>query len=156
MTCIKRLFAILLFAVAPALAFAGETLLTLTGMGAPIEFDREKLEAMEKVTLKTTTIWTEGEQSFTGVPLTTFFGEVGVESGRIKAMAINDYAIEIPVTDAVPNGPIIAYELNGEPMSVRDKGPLWIVYPYDSNPDYQSEVIYSRSIWQLDRIEVLR
>ncbi|RYH00603.1 oxidoreductase, partial [Salipiger sp. IMCC34102] len=39
-------------------------------------------------------------------------------------------------------------------MQVRDKGPLWIVYPYDDTPEYRSEVIYSRSIWQLDRIEV--
>jgi hypothetical protein len=40
-------------------------------------------------------------------------------------------------------------------MSVRDKGPLWVIYPYDSD-DYRSEVIYSRSIWQLDRLEVVQ
>ncbi|MGE4326166.1 MAG: oxidoreductase, partial [Pseudodonghicola sp.] len=28
------------------------------------------------------------------------------------------------------------------------------VYPYDTNPAYQGEVTYSRSIWQLDRITV--
>jgi hypothetical protein len=48
----------------------------------------------------------------------------------------------------------VAYLRNGAEMSMRDKGPLWIVYPYDAKPDYQSELIYSRSIWQLDRIEV--
>ena len=49
-------------------------------------------------------------------------------------------------------GPIIAYERNGKEMSVRSKGPLWIVYPYDSNPSYKTEAIYSRSIWQLEGI----
>ena len=44
---------------------------------------------------------------------------------------------------------------NGGRMSVRDKGPLWIVYPFDSSEEYQAELIYSRSIWQLVRIEVL-
>ncbi len=44
--------------------------------------------------------------------------------------------------------------MNGETMPVRRKGPLWIVYPYDSDEAYRSEAIYSRSIWQLDRIEV--
>ena len=73
----------------------------------------------------------------------------------MKATAINDYAVEIPVSDAVVGGPIVAYFLNGEPMSVRDKGPLWIVYPFDADPHYQTEVIYSRSIWQLDRIELI-
>ena len=46
------------------------------------------------------------------------------------------------------------YLRNGEPMSVRDKGPLWVVYNFDSNPEFQTEVMYSRSIWQLDRIVV--
>jgi hypothetical protein len=31
---------------------------------------------------------------------------------------------------------------------------LWIVYPYDRSPDYQSETIYARSIWQLRRIHL--
>ena len=77
-----------------------------------------------------------------------------MSSGTLKAVAVNDYAVEIPVTDAVEGGPIIAWERNGSTMSVRDKGPLWLVYPFDSVPAYQSEVIYSRSIWQLDRITV--
>ena len=59
------------------------------------------------------------------------------------------------VEDAVEGGPIIAYRLNGDRMSVRDKGPLWVVYPYDSDQVYQTEVIYSRSIWQLYRIDVI-
>ncbi|MGR3607464.1 MAG: oxidoreductase, partial [Sulfitobacter sp.] len=42
----------------------------------------------------------------------------------------------------------------GSLMSRRGKGPLWIVYPYDNNPSYKTETIYSRSIWQMDRIAV--
>jgi hypothetical protein len=30
-----------------------------------------------------------------------------------------------------------------------------VVYPYDMSTVYQSEVVYTRSVWQLDRIEVL-
>ncbi len=58
--------------------------------------------------------------------------------------------------DAVEGGPIIAYLLNGEEMSIRDKGPLWVIYPFDSDADFRSEVVFSRSIWQLDRLEILR
>ncbi|HEX9857587.1 MAG TPA: oxidoreductase, partial [Paracoccaceae bacterium] len=46
------------------------------------------------------------------------------------------------------------YAQNGVPLSVRDMGPLWVIYPYDSDVDYQSEVIYSRSIWQLQRMDI--
>jgi hypothetical protein len=93
---------------------------------------------------------------FEGVSLDVITDLLGVEEGTLLATAINDYTVEIPVADAVPGGPIIAYLMDGEEMSVREKGPLWVVYPYDSNADYRSEVVYSRSIWQLDRIEVVK
>jgi hypothetical protein len=139
---------------------SGDIVLTITGEiaatnadGAAV-FDRAMLEAMEPVEFTTTTTWTEGPQVFTGVLLFDLLALVGVTEGMLRAKAINDYAVDIPVSDAVEGGPIVAYLRNGEPMSVRDKGPLWIVYPYDSRREYRSEVIYSRSIWQLDRMEV--
>lgn len=128
--------------------------LSSTNDGKTAQFDMDMLRALDEKSFTTTTPWTEGKQTFTGVPLKTLLDVLGVEEGGLKATAINDYSVEIPVSDAVENGPIIAYLRNGKPMSVRDKGPLWIVYPYDADEKYQAEVIYSRSIWQLDRLEV--
>ena len=142
-------------ALAPTLIFAGDTLLTFTHAEEVSEFDIDALVALEAEEFTTSTIWTEGEQTFTGVPLRAFLSNVGVSDGKLKATAINDYAVEVPLEDAVEGGPIIAYLRNGETMSVRDKGPLWLVYPYDADPKFQTEVIYSRSIWQLDRLEVI-
>jgi hypothetical protein len=139
---------------------SGDILLTVSGEIAVTNrdgtavFDRAMLEALPVVEFTTTTTWTDGPQTFTGVGLHDLMETLGVEEGTLRAHAVNDYAVDIPVDDAVEGGPIIAYLLNGAPMSVRDKGPLWIVYPYDSNRDYRTEVIYSRSIWQLERMEV--
>jgi len=44
--------------------------------------------------------------------------------------------------------------MNGNPITVRQKGPLWLIYPYDTNPEYKSEVTYSQSVWQLKSIDV--
>ncbi len=148
------------FAEEPLQAPEGEVVLTVTGAidttngdGAAL-FDLEMLGGLPATEFETETIWTMGGQVFMGVELGDLLSVLGVEEGTLTATAINDYSVEIPVSDAVEDGPIIAYALNGAPMSVRDKGPLWVVYPYDANEDYQSEVIYSRSIWQLDRIVV--
>ena len=138
----------------------GDVILTVSGEiettngDGTASFDRAMLEAMDPVTIETTTIWTEGPQTFTGVPLATLMEQVGATGDSLSATAINDYAVEIPSGDWVEGGPIVAYLNNDEPMSVREKGPLWVVYPYDSDPAYQTEVTYSRSIWQLDRIIV--
>lgn len=138
----------------------GEVILTVSGGidanngDGVARFDLAMLQEMPATTIATTTIWTEGDQEFTGVELYTFLQELGVESGEITATAINDYAVTLPFSDAVTGGPIIAYARNGEPMSVRDKGPLWIIYPYDASPDYRTETIFARSIWQLDRMAI--
>ena len=140
----------------------GDIVLTVTGeidvtnAEGTLVFDYDALAALDAETFETTTIWTEGLHSFQGVSLKTLTDLLGTKEGTLLATAINDYTVEIPISDAVEGGPIIAYLMNDKEMSVRDKGPLWVIYPYDSSADYRSEVVYSRSIWQLDRIEVVK
>lgn len=138
----------------------GEVILEVTGKIAEMnldgkaQFDLDMLSLIEPSEIKTSTIWTDGVHSFTGVPLNSLLDLLGVTEGTLKMTAINDYMVEMPVSDAVEGGPILAYAMDGKPMSVRDKGPLWVIYPFDSDKTYQSETYYSRAIWQLNRIEV--
>ncbi len=138
----------------------GPVLLTISGELANTNgdgtaaFDLEMLRALGATDITTDTIWTPGTITFTGVELKTLLDHVGASGDEIDATAINDYTVVIPVSDAVEGGPIVAYEMDGELMSRRDKGPLWLIYPYSSNSEYRTEVIYSRSIWQLDRMAI--
>lgn len=157
---LKSLCAVLAFSIA-TWAYADEVLLTVSGdvgsngnMNA-WTFGRKALEALPSKSIDTTTIWTEGTQSFEGVSLDVLLDHVQAEEGTIRAVALNDYAVTIPTSDATDGGPIVAYLRDGKAMSVRDKGPLWIIYPYDANEAYQSEEIYARSIWQLNRLEIV-
>ncbi len=136
------------------LTISGE--ISTTNAEDALKFDRASLMALEPATIKTSTIWTEGVHEFQGVSLKTLVDLIGVTEGTILATAINDYSVEIPVTDAVEGGALVAYQMDGKEMSVREKGPLWVVYPYDSDADFRSEVIYSRSIWQLDRLKIVQ
>jgi hypothetical protein len=129
--------------------------LEVTNVKNTAQFDMDMLQSLDNTTFETRTIWTEGKHRFEGVSLAKLVEYLGIEGESLRATAINDYAVEIPLDDALEEGPIIAYKMNGEIMSLRDKGPLWIVYPFDSNPSYSTEVTYARSIWQLDRIEVI-
>jgi len=145
--------------LAPA---TGEIILTIsgniaqTGQEGTAQFDMKMLQILPQRSFETSTIWTEGVTSFVGVPLSVLLEQVEAEGATIRAMAINDYAVEIPRDTISSQDPIVAYEMDGAAMSRRQKGPLWIVYPYDSDTRYQTEVIYSRSIWQLDRLEIVK
>jgi hypothetical protein len=138
----------------------GPVVLTITGLAngsepkGVIEYDMPALQALPQTQFETKTMWTEGVQTFQGVELKTLLDSVNVQEGTLVAMAINDYRIEIPIAEIEQGGPIIAYLMNNKPMSVRDKGPLWLVYPYDKTAKYQTEVVFSRSIWQLNRLEI--
>lgn len=164
-----HLVALLLSLCSLATATAAETLpapegpvlltvsdnIAVTNVGETAQFDLAMLQALGETEIVTDTIWTPGTHRFTGVLLDTLLGAVGAQGARLQATAINDYTVEIPATDATAQGPIIAYAMDGKPMSRRDKGPLWVIYPYAADPQYRTEVIYSRSIWQLDRMTVV-
>lgn len=118
------------------------------------------LSAMQAVTFETSTIWTEGRLSFTGVPLRALLMETMapedlVPGAVVRVVALNQYFADIPLDALAQDVPILAFHIDGQPFPVRDKGPFWIVYPYDSAPEYMTEEVYSRSVWQVQEL-VLR
>jgi hypothetical protein len=137
-------------------AAAQDVVLTIDGAVAdgPVTFTDADLLALPQVEITTTTIWTEGTQRFSGPSLTTLLETVGAQGGSLTLRAINDYVVEMPLTAVEPGAPIIANRIDGEPFSVRDKGPLWLVFPYDSDERFRAESIYAYSVWQLIAITV--
>ncbi|MEN8838615.1 MAG: oxidoreductase [Celeribacter marinus] len=117
-------------------------------------FDLASLDAMTQGAFETTTIWTEGVQLFSGVYVNTIMEELGLTEGELFVSAINDYVVSMPVSEMRPDEALLATRRNGEEMSIRDKGPIWVVYPYDSDDDLRSEVVYSRSVWQVKQLRV--
>ena len=129
---------------------------TSSGSGSgTLELSLEELDAMDQVTFRTTTLWTDGMVTFSGVPLAKILAKAGVQGTAIQMKALNDYQVEMPLSVLEESIPLVATRMNGEQMSVRDKGPYWVVFPYDQSAKYQTETIYSYSIWQLDRLRVI-
>lgn len=138
------------------LAAQDPSALQVTGTnGVAVTFSLADLDALDQVMITTTTIWTEGEITFTGPSLQAVLRMAEIVSPNLTFTALNDYAIEMSAPEADAIYPILATRMDGQLMSVREKGPFWIVFPYDSDPSFQTETIYSQSIWQLDRIDVL-
>jgi hypothetical protein len=133
----------------------GKVVLSVSGLvsrhNAPgrADFDMEMLAALPQHQLVTRTPWHAGVQSFTGPLLRDVLAQAGAGGQKLIAVALNDYRCEIPAEDATRFPVIVARLNNGEPMRVRDKGPLFIVYPYDSDAQLRSDRYYSRSAWQL-------
>ncbi|WP_247745040.1 oxidoreductase [Shimia sp. R11_0] len=140
---------------------SGSVVLTVSGkidttnVGDTAQFDLDMLRAFPATSFSTTTIWTDGVQMFTGVSLALLLDTLGSTGNTLRVSAINDYSIEFDTDVLQADAPILAYELNDEQMHRRDKGPLWLVYPYDAKESFRTAKVYAHSVWQLDRIEVL-
>jgi hypothetical protein len=127
----------------------GPVLLTVTdAAGGSWRFDRGMIESLGWQTLTTLTPFTEGPQEFAGIPLSALVEATGAQGDVIEAVAINDYAAEIPVAHVAEHGVFLALDHNGEPMRVRDRGPVWIIYPSETVGAAQDR-FDTLMVWQL-------
>lgn len=159
---VRRLLLSLLFAamalgvMGPGTVRAADAVLTVIGPGGSlaVTFDMAALDALPQGTITTTTPWYDGPRTFTGPLLRAVLQQAKVAGAVLRISALNDYSVEIPVEDLDLYGVVLATRIDGKPLSVRDKGPLFVIYPFDSRTDLKQEKFYSRAIWQVVRIAV--
>jgi len=138
----------------------GKVILTISGSidhsnaHDKAELDRAMLEAMPLHSIETSTPWTEGVVEFQGVLARDLMAAVGARGEQVSAIALNDYRFKIPLSDFDRYDVVLAYRMNGERLRIRDKGPLWIVYPMDHHQALQNEATHSKMVWQLRRLVV--
>jgi hypothetical protein len=136
----------------PILVVSGN--ISNTNVAGAAQFDLPMLEALGMTKISTKTPWYDGVVTFEGVSMDKLMKLVGAKGHTVRAIALNDYVTSIPLADFAQFGTLLAIKQNGQYMPVRDKGPLFIVYPFDSNTDLQTQTYYGRSAWQLAKLVV--
>ncbi len=117
-------------------------------------FDLAMLEKLPQQTFTTMTPWDKHPIKFTGPLLRDVLAAAKASGSTIKAMALNDYQTSIPVEDAQKYDVIVAHQMNGEAIPVKTKGPLFIVYPFDTRAELRATTYYERSAWQLKAMTI--
>jgi hypothetical protein len=138
----------------------GKVVLTVAGkVGTPNKgttavFDMVMLEKLPQRTFSTQTPWDPKPTTFTGPLLRDVLAAAKATGTTLEATALNDYKITLPVDDATQFDVVLAHKMNGEAIPVRTKGPLFIIYPFDSQAELKAVKYYERSIWQLKMLSV--
>jgi hypothetical protein len=143
----------------------GKPILTISGRitrtntsgtpgGDTASFDRAMLEGLGAYGFQTTTPWYTGPIRFDGIRMTRLMQEVGATGDNVLAVALDDYTIDMPIADFEKYGVILAIKRNGAYMPISDKGPLFIVYPFDSAAELMSQKFYSRCAWHVAKLIV--
>ncbi len=139
---------------------SGEVVLTVSGAIAHTNgdgvarFDLAMLDALDNRTTRTETPWYDEAQDFSGPLGAAVLEAVGATGSTMTIRAINDYSAKVPVADFAESPVILATRRGGEVLTVRNKGPLFVIYPFDERPGLYNELYFSRSVWQAVAIEL--
>lgn len=132
--------------------------LVATGPNRQAVCDMAGLQALpqrELVTALPPSLGQAGAHHWLGVSLRLLAERMGGGPGSVLQLAaLNDYAVSVPWSDLVRYDPIVAYQRNGVALSVREKGPMMLIYPFDAYPELHAQQYLNRSIWQLHAITI--
>jgi hypothetical protein len=129
-------------------------LIDVRNQGSVAALDLDTLKNLPQTSFTTQTPWYQNPVSFSGPLLRDVLQLVQAKGVHIRAVALNDYRVKLPVSDAFEHDVVVAVLMNGQPIPVRTKGPLFIIYPFDAKKQLQHKTYFERSIWQLKAVEV--
>jgi hypothetical protein len=154
---VQRLMRAVLFAsllAAPTLGYA-QDILTVETSEKSKSYTLEEMLAMPQTKVVTKNDYVDEVTTFEGPSLRSILEQMDIgPEATLKMLALNDFSSEAPAADAYNYDVILAVLLNGETMSVREKGPIWVIYPMDENPELQDDSYNGRLAWQLKSISV--
>ena len=155
----RRLLLILGIATfVPVAATTAEVALELVGTG-PAEaraLTLDDLAALPQVAVTTENEFSDGVVTYRGPLVRDILAEIGLDRLQaVRFVAANDYYVDIPTSDFAEYDVILAMEADGMPLSRRDKGPLWLMYPISGHVALRDPIYLRRLIWQVVRIEAL-
>lgn len=140
-------------------AFAGQPVYSVTGaiaseQGAVRALAAEDFEKIGMTEIKTKVLTMgDGEHVVKGVLARDLLNYVGAKGDNMKITALDGYQIDVPVEDIKTYDVVVATEIDGKALSVREKGPAWLIYPVSGHKELDDTVYESRSVWQIKTIE---
>nr|WP_047573940.1 hypothetical protein [Methylobacterium sp. ZNC0032] len=117
-------------------------------------FDLDMLGRLPQGVTETETPWYPSKTRFEGPLAAELLKSVDCQGQTLKVTALNGYAVDIPADDFRRWPVILATHVDRKPISVREKGPIFVIYPFDREPSLYNEIYFGRSIWQVHSIEI--
>ena len=138
----------------------GSVLLVVDGMinecndGLEVHLDQAMIDVLPHKVIKTENPWDHGPSTYEGVLLRDLMKYVKADGKVATIAALNDYRADLSLADMKKYDVILAYKRDGADLSVRDKGPYFVVFPFTDVPELANEGRFAQSVWQVNHITV--
>lgn len=120
-----------------------------------VKIDKTKFDSLPQSQITTSTPW-QPKSTFSGVSFRDLLQYAGVKGQRLRVHALNDYWVDIPMSDVTNYNILLASKIDGKSFHIRDFGPYFVIYPVDSKSyDLNQPIYYSHFVWQVDSITVM-
>ncbi|MCC0028935.1 MAG: molybdopterin-dependent oxidoreductase [Brucellaceae bacterium] len=138
--------------------YAAEKLFSLVKAdGSTVDVTDEDFEAVGIAEITTRLVGeTETRSQVRGPRFDALLDHFGVDGEMVRVSGIDKYAADLPLDELKRYPVLLAYEINGKRLTLRSKGPVWVVYPFDDHPEIEDQLREARSVWQVGEVEVLQ
>lgn len=103
-----------------------------------VEFDLAALEALGMHEMRAHYPNWPGPSTFEGPLLADVLAAAGATGTRLRAVALDGYAAEVPLADLQKYPVILALKRDGRYLGLGGRGPAWVVYPREDYPELQA------------------
>lgn len=118
------------------------------------EMSEREFLALPTSTVTTSTPWTP-KSDFVGPLLAKILQEVAAKGSKLRLVALDDFSVEVDGDYLGKYGTILASSKDGVRLTIRDFGPIFVMYPRDSfGKELDTPFGASHMVWQLCGIVV--
>jgi hypothetical protein len=118
------------------------------------EMSEHEFLELPSSSVTTSTPWTP-TSDFVGPLLGKVLSEVEAKGAKLRLIALDNFSVEVDAGYLEKYGTILAASKNNARLTVRDFGPIFVMYPRDSfKKELDTPAAASYLVWQLCGIEV--
>lgn len=120
-----------------------------------VHFSRDDLEALDWREITTGNQFITGDAVFRGPRVAdalALIGHAGAKYARLVSAAGRHS--DILISELQKYEAILALEMNGRALTLRDFGPIWVMYPMNDHSELEDSRFNNRLVWQLQEIEL--
>ncbi|MGV3001218.1 hypothetical protein [Vibrio sp.] len=124
--------------------------------GQQINLSLKDLEILPQTIFTTSTPWTKGVHTYQGPKLSLITDKFSSSINGIRIYALNGYSYDINTQDLQRYPFILVLRQDEKVLSLRNKGPFWLLVPFDLNPKLLShDKLQNQLVWQINKIKAL-
>lgn len=117
-------------------------------------FSEKQLQELPQHTFKTRHTWAAEAQEFTGPLLADVLKLICPSAQNLYLRSLDQYSVMVNFKKILNYQAILALKINGKTLSIREKGPLWLMIDTDGHK-VPTRSLDNLFVWQLYYIRVL-